>query len=53
MTDDRDTQFADEDDEEGSLIEKAKEKIKDAVDAPEAADDPHKTNPVTGQLREP
>ena len=53
MTDARETRVDVEDDDNGSLIEKAKEKIKDAVDAPDAADDPHKTNPVTGQLREP
>ena len=53
MTDDRDTRVDVEDDEGGSLIENAKGKIKDAIDAPEAADDAHKTNPVTGQLREP
>lgn len=40
-------------DEEASIVEKVKDKVKEALDAPEAADAPMKTNPVTGQRRDP
>jgi hypothetical protein len=53
MTEERDTRREDETDDDRSLIEKTEDKIKDVLDAPEAADDPGKTNPVTGQLRDP
>ena len=53
MTDDRDTRQDVDEDDDSSLIEKMNDKLEDVVDAPEAADDPGKTNPVTGQLREP
>ena len=53
MTDDRDTPRDDGEDDDRSLVEKAKDKVKDVLDVPEAADDPGKTNPVTGQLRDP
>ena len=42
-----------DEDDDRSLIEKAKDKIEDVMDVPEAADDPGKTNPVTGQRRDP
>ena len=54
MTNDREHTPRDKDeDDESSLIEKAKDKIEDVMDVPEAADDPGKTNPVTGQRRDP
>jgi hypothetical protein len=53
MTDDEETRPDVDEDEDRSLIEKAKDKIEDLMDAPEAADDPIKTNPVTGQRRDP
>ena len=54
MTNDRDHTPRDKnEDDDRSLIEKAKDKIEDVLDAPEAVDDPGKTNPVTGQLRDP
>ena len=43
-----------EHEEEHSVIDALKEKVKDVVDAPKAADyDTTKTNPVTGMRREP
>ena len=41
------------DPEDESLVDKAKNKLADLVDAPEGADyDEGKTNPVTGQRRD-
>ena len=53
MTDERDTRQNVDEDEDRSLIEKAKDKIDDMLDVQEAADDPGKTNAVTGHRREP
>ena len=53
MTDERDTRQDVDDDEDKSLTEKAKDKIDDVLDVKEAADDPGKTNAVTGHRREP
>lgn len=53
MTDDRDIRSDVDEDEDRSLIEKAKDKIEDLMDVPEAADEPNKTNAVTGHPREP
>ena len=43
----------DVDRDDKSLIDKAKDKIDDMLDVAEAADDPGKTNAVTGHPREP
>ena len=52
-TDERDTRQDHDEDEDRSLIEKAKDKLDDLMEVPEAADDPRKTNAVTGHPREP
>ena len=53
MTDERETRRESDEDDERSLIEKAKDTIDDVLDAPEAADDPGETNAVTGHPRAP
>ena len=42
-----------DDDDDKSLVDKVKKKVEDVLDAPRGAGDPGKTNPVTGQLRDP
>ena len=48
-----DDDYAIEDPEDDSLLDRAKDALADLVDAPEGADyDEGKTNPVTGQPRD-
>ena len=53
MTDERDTRLDHDENEDRSLIEKAKDKIDDVLEVQEAADDPGRTNAITGHPREP